>query len=436
MRCLGILLSAVSAAWGATASPARITAAATKGLALVQSSQKGWYARQSCTSCHQQILPALAVRAAREHGITLNEEIARADSAKAFAFLSDLDRAVQYNYIIDPAAAEGWALVAGHEAGIAPSLASAIYARHIAARQQPDGHWGTLDDRPPQSYSNVTATAIAVRSIQLYAHPTLAAETKSRVERAARWLASVEPTGTEERTYQLYGLRWAGAGRTLLDKFARALKSAQRPDGGWGALAGRKSDAYATGQALTALNEASGVPTSDPAWQRGVQYLLDTQAADGSWHVASRLHPPAVVSPPYFDAGYPYGHDQFVSAMAATWAVRALAAALGPARGAAVPNISETAPKGIEPWVETVLFGSAADLRRALDKGLNPNAATRSGGTTALMLAQPDLDKTKLLLARGANVNARSKSKYSALLVACVYPGRIGHHRAAARPRR
>ena len=47
----------------------------------------------------------------------------------------------------------------------------------------------------------------------------------------------------------------------------------------------------------------------DPAWRRGLQYLLETQAGDGSWHVASRLHPPAFVSPPYFESGYPYGHD-------------------------------------------------------------------------------------------------------------------------------
>ena len=54
-----------------------------------------------------------------------------------------------------------------------------------------------------------------------------------------------------------------------------------------------------------------------------------TQAADGSWHVVSRLHPPASVSPPYFESGYPYGHDQFLSALAADWAVMALARALG-----------------------------------------------------------------------------------------------------------
>jgi hypothetical protein len=71
--------------------------------------------------------------------------------------------------------------------------------------------------------------------------------------------------------------------------------------------------------------------------QRGIDYLLRTQAPDGSWHVISRLHPPAPVSPPYFETGHPYGHDQFVSTMGESMAVMALAAALGPAKPGSNP---------------------------------------------------------------------------------------------------
>jgi hypothetical protein len=39
------------------------------------------------------------------------------------------------------------------------------------------------------------------------------------------------------------------------------------------------------------------------------------------------------------------------------------------------------------------------------------------------MLAQPDIEKTRLLLDRGANLNALSKSKYSALMLGCLYQG-------------
>jgi hypothetical protein len=234
-----------------------------------------------------------------------------------------------------------------------------------------------MDARPPQSSSSVTATAVALRAIQLYGHPSLATETKARIERARGWLAASKVTDAEERAYQLFGLQWAGAERGLLDKLAREMVADQQADGGWPAFEGRKSDAYSTGQVLVALHDAGGVPASDPAWRRGIEYLLSTQAADGSWHVRSRLYPPAQLSPPYFETGYPYGHDQFVSAMAASWAVRALSSASGPARSKVeILAPPETAAKGLEPWMETVLFGSAADLRKALDQGLDPNATT------------------------------------------------------------
>ena len=83
------------------------------------------------------------------------------------------------------------------------------------------------------------------------------------------------------------------------------------------------SDAYATGQALVALAESGAVRTSDAAYTRGVQFLLTTQFADGSWFVKSR----AIPFQPYFESGFPYGHDQFISAAGTNWATMALAVA-------------------------------------------------------------------------------------------------------------
>jgi ankyrin repeat protein len=136
--------------------------------------------------------------------------------------------------------------------------------------------------------------------------------------------------------------------------------------------------------------------------------------------VVSRLKPPAPVSPPYFETGYPYGHDQFISAMGASRAVAALARVAGPAQKR---DVAVDAKPDAEPWVETMLFGSTADVRALLDKKFDPNSATKTGGTTALMLAMPDLEKAKLLVERGAKVNGRAKSRFSALMVAAQYPG-------------
>jgi ankyrin repeat protein len=422
MRTLLGVLCLASASWAASATPDRIRDVATKAVALIQHSQKSWYSKHSCASCHQQVLPSLAFRDAREHGIPVDENLARADAVKTFGYYANLDRAVQYTHVIDPALDNGYHLVAAEATGVRPSVVTAVYARLVANRQQPDGHWATGDIRPPQSYSTFTATAIAVRAIQLYSHPNLAVDTKARVERARSWLAANQPRNTEERTYQLLGLSWTGADRALLGRLAGQLRATQQSDGGWNSIENRPSDAYSTGEALVALRDAGAVPTSDTAWRRGIEFLVSTQAPDGSWHVESRLHPPAPVSPPYVETGYPYGHDQFISTMGSSWAVMALARAMGSARKVEMPALAEAAPVATEPWVETVLFGSTGDMRQLLQKKFDPNSSTKTGGTTALMLAMPDIEKAKLLLDAGADVNGRSKSKFSPLLVAAQYP--------------
>jgi len=98
----------------------------------------------------------------------------------------------------------------------------------------------------------------------------------------------------------------------------------QRRDGGWAGNPYLESDAYSTGEALYALHESGATAAGDPAYQRGLRFLSHTQQPDGSWHVKSR----AVKFQPYFQSGFPYDHDQWISAAATSWATVALANAV------------------------------------------------------------------------------------------------------------
>jgi hypothetical protein len=71
-----------------------------------------------------------------------------------------------------------------------------------------------------------------------------------------------------------------------------------------------------------ALAEA-GTAVSNPAFRRGVEFLLATQYPDGSWYVRSR----SIKLQPYFESSFPFGHDQWISTAGTAWAAQAIAIA-------------------------------------------------------------------------------------------------------------
>jgi squalene cyclase len=160
----------------------------------------------------------------------------------------------------------------------------------------------------------------ALRALQVYAPPSKREEYQKSVLLAARWIEVAQPKTTEDRAFQLLGLHWSGAKKEAIRKAADGLIAEQRSDGGWGQLPTLASDAYATGQALFALAESGALSPASPAYRKGVQSLLNTQLADGSWYVQTRTLP----IQRQFDSEFPHGTDQFISAAATNWAVMAL----------------------------------------------------------------------------------------------------------------
>ncbi len=426
MRRALLLLFFIPSLHAQNIAPEQIRPAATRAVAMVQKGSAGFYQAMTCFSCHDHGLPMMTFRAARERGIPVDEAAAAQVAAKGLSGFPDftsIDRAVQYPNIVDPAGSDGWALVAAHDAGVKTNLVMAVYARRIANWQRADGHWPTGDDRPPQSYSTITVTAVAIRALQLGMPAQLHAETQERIARAKAWLLAAHPQATEESTYRLFGLHYAGAKPEELSGAVRELIAQQRTDGGWSELPHMPSDAYSTGEVLVALRLAGGVAISDAVYQKGLRYLLSTQDGDGVWHVHTRQLSPASVSPPYIETGVPYGHDQFISTDATCWAAMALMMALPRAEPPARPQpLPALEPKGIQPWMETALFGTAAELKSALDAGLDPNTQTPEG-TTLLMMAAADAAKVKLLMDRGADARAQAKSGFTALIIASAYTG-------------
>src|SRR5262249_6641992 len=71
---------------------------------------------------------------------------------------------------------------------------------------------------------------------------------------------------------------------------------------------------------------------------------------------------------------------------------------------------------GTTPLMMAAMYGDALLVKRLLELGADPSAAN-TAGATALMWAAPDVDKLRLLLDAGADVNARSEDRRTALVV-------------------
>ena len=300
-------------------------AAVERVLPLLQQTDVTFLKKAGCVSCHNNSLAAMAVAAARGRGVRVDEETAHRQAQAIADYLDGWrERALQGIAIPGDADTVSYILLGLAAERYPPTDATEAMARFLKRQQRPNGQWRIFAHRPPLEASDIQVTAASMRSLQVYAPPTDRAAFQEAIERASAWLARAQPKTTEDRAFQLLGLGWAKAGKAAIQHAARSLVVEQRPDGGWAQLPTLTSDAYATGQALVALEESGALAVTDPAYTRGVRFLLSTQREDGSWHVKAR----ALVIQPYFESGFPHGRDQFISVAASNWAAMALARAV------------------------------------------------------------------------------------------------------------
>ncbi len=307
--------------------------AALKGsLPLIQKADASFVPKAACVSCHNNSFAAMAVSLARKNGFAVDETTA-AQQVKANVFgLEKLRDNLHQGFITPVEEFFGPSVVSYMLIGLdaehyKPDLNTDAVAMYLKARQTPNGEWpyASADTRPPICSDYIGQTALSMRALQLYAPKTDKAAYDQAIQLAAVWLAKAQSTNNDDRSFRLLGLAWSGKDKEATQKAMRELLAKQRSDGGWSDLDSMESGAYATGKSLFALQTA-GLPASDVAYQRAVHYLLSTQQEDGSWYVKTR----AMGFQPYFDAGFPHGFDQWISAAGTSWATMALAQASQP----------------------------------------------------------------------------------------------------------
>jgi hypothetical protein len=171
--------------------------------------------------------------------------------------------------------------------------------------------------RPPIEDGDFVQTAKAIQLLRRYSFNGRKSEINGAVRRAVRAILGRPVRTNVDRSMQILGLVWAGVGapREMVD----GLLAQQRPCGGWGQTPELPDDAYATGLALRAL-KAAGVSAQSAAFKRAYAYLVRTQTPSGAWHVVTRSQ----TFQPYFQSGFPFGHDQWISHAGTSLAALAL----------------------------------------------------------------------------------------------------------------
>jgi len=264
----------------------------------------------------------MTVALARKKGFAVNEEQARKELNFAVATDKPYFEPMRLGSTIGGAATTiGYTLMGMAAAGYPADAEADAHVHYLAMNQFPDGSWRLSSYRPPAEYSPFTTTAVVLRALRLYPIPGRREEFQERFGRARKWLLTAEAVSGEERSMQLLGLADAGATVSERAAFVKALESSQNTDGSWSILRGWPGEAYATGQALYALHMGADLSTKDPAYAKGVGWLLRNQLSDGSWFMPTRAVP---VQPHTFESGFPHGWHQFASDSASSWAAMAL----------------------------------------------------------------------------------------------------------------
>ena len=303
-----------------------IKKAVNKTLPLLQTSSHLFLENAGgCQSCHHQDLTAVSLSLAKEKGFTVNDTILNEIFDSVNSVIRSRKDVLSQNgdpvAIVMSSGYQLWALWANKYKS---NKLIEMLVKNLMQRQIYDGSWVSPNPRPPLEYYAFSATALLVSALQYYSPPSLKPEIDQRIEKARAWMIKTIPENNEERIFQLLGLKWINGDKIFIHQQAKKLLATQHEDGGWSQLPTLESDSYATGQALYALYETGQLKTNDPAFEKGIAFLLKTQYEDGSWKVKSRSIPFV----PFVQNGFPHDKDQFISAAGTNWATMALTLAV------------------------------------------------------------------------------------------------------------
>ena len=325
MQGLGITLVVMIVAAGQEAppgagpSPQEVRAAIGRSLPFLEGEGVAWKETKGCTSCHHVPMMIWTHHEAEKHGFTIDKgAVEEAESWALGQYLKHPEFMPTGQDRSFPRRGPGPGSVylalgvgaAGHKGGPAAEALGKL-SGHFAGMQEGDGSWAIKQSTPPLVDGDDVATMLILLAMDKSDTDAVGEARRKALD----WLEQA-PRRDETQPLALRAMVAARFGKAdEAKRSADRLRGRQAEDGGWGQVAGRPSDALATGQALCAL-VAAGEPHDSPAIRRARRFLLGGQRDDGSWLVKTRT---------------PKGHDEIVTYYGTGWATIGLMRSLPPA---------------------------------------------------------------------------------------------------------
>lgn len=279
-----VLGPATGAAAAEKVEPQEIRDAVTRSLPYLEREGQHWIDDKKCVSCHRVTFLTWSFSAARNKGFEIDQ--VKLDEWNNWSRSKSLEKVKDGTDVDGSRNMDGLAQII---------LGSIAYQNDDERRryleplvpllhkgQRADGAWGAGGQLPMQKRPKLETDQVTTMWIALALGELKDDAAKASRDKALQWLAGAKP-GKSTEWYAADLLLRHQQGKPVEDAI-RQLTSKQNQDGGWGWLAGGKSDALATGTNLYALL-ASGVSRDDPAVVQATRYLLRTQQSDGSWEV-------------------------------------------------------------------------------------------------------------------------------------------------------
>jgi hypothetical protein len=302
--CFSLLARAAEPAGTVAVMPQQVRTSIDRAIGYLQRESATWLKTRKCAACHHAPLPLWALSEADRQGYATDKKFVAETLDSILGSPEKLISSKLFNDPADPpdtrpigkgvrtgAAFMAVAARSFHALDEGQKQSLQLIVKDILEKQRDDGSWEFFLSRPPINENATTDVAWIIMALGVETDLKAPEPQRAAIARATAWLEGKTPETHQDKVFKVLLAARGGHVGEKTQKTIDEIFGLQRPDGGWSQTVPElKSDAFATGQTLYVLSRA-GYQADRPEIMRAFDFLVATQAEDGSWPMISRSTP-------------------------------------------------------------------------------------------------------------------------------------------------